>query len=288
MWKKILIGVGVVIVVAIVLAIYFTQTLSDVAGKQLEALRNNDLIRAYAYTSRSFQRETSLKDFESFVNRYSALKNNLKSSWSDREISNNLGTLKGTLTAIDGAVTPIEYRFVRENNEWRILGILLHETGARVIAETPTSAEPAAPVTSATPQHAAPTPAVSNEISGPAQPSVIEDKSQGEIYQVLVSDVQGKDGSVDATRQIISMGAPKIFASVYILHAKVGLKVATELVRVANGAKIGPNIAIVSRNGDIIRDFSFTNTAPSWPAGKYKINVATSNGETASVNFQIQ
>jgi len=258
MWKKVLLGTVAVIAVIIALAVFFTSSITDVANKQLDALRKGDIVIAYSYTSKDFQSHTTLAGFTSFVNKYPALKNNQKSSWSERSINNNIGTLKGSLTAINGAVTPIEYQFVKENHEWKILGILPNQIGAFT-----------KPV---------------SEI----KPSVPADVSQGEIYQVLVSDAINADGGISNSKLVMPPNAPKVFAVVYILHAKVGLKVTAELVREANEAKIGPVEAIVSQAGNIFRSFSFTNTAPSWPAGNYRINVSTSNNQVASVNFKIQ
>ena len=73
-----------------------------------------------------------------------------------------------------------------------------------------------------------------------------------------------------------------------IFNAKKGLKVGAEMVRIANGAKVGPSFATVTQSGHVIRDFSFTNTEETWPAGDYRINVATSNKQYASVPFKIK
>jgi hypothetical protein len=80
----------------------------------------------------------------------------------------------------------------------------------------------------------------------------------------------------------------KIYVSVYILHAKQGLKVKAEMVRVKNGAKLGPGEGVVGKNDNIIRDFSFTNTDSAWPPGDYKINVTTSNNQSSSVDIKIE
>jgi hypothetical protein len=163
--------------------------------------------------------------------------------------------LLGTLTATDGAVTPVEYHFVRENSEWKILGFGIQRPGLTT-----------------TNNH---------------QESTTADSSQGEIYQVLVSDTFKPGGNVEQTKSIIPHTAPKIFTSVYILHAKAGVKVFAELVRLENGAKIGPSEATISQDGNIVRNFSFTNTESSWPLGDIVINVTTSNNQKATVKLTI-
>jgi hypothetical protein len=256
MWKKILLGIAIFIALIIALSLFLTRGLADVANKQLEALRKGDVTAAYSYTAKDFQHAVSMQNFEKFLDQYPALKNNQKSSWSERSTSNGIGTLKGTLTATDGGVTPVEYHFVKENNEWKVLSITLNKVGTQILAD------------------------------GSSSQNV--DKTQGEIYQVLVSDVQGSKRSVDKGKETMPTTAKKIYASVYIMHAKKGVKVAAQLVRLENKAKIGPSVATVSQTGNVIRDFSFTNTDPSWPKGDYVINVLTSNGQVATVKFKIE
>ncbi|OGT07425.1 MAG: hypothetical protein A2X78_01045 [Gammaproteobacteria bacterium GWE2_37_16] len=252
MWKKILLGVGAFVVLVITLVLLLTSSITDVANKQMEALRKGDLVTAYSYTSKDFQGYTSLADFKKFFDKFPSLKNNKKASWSERKVENNTGILKGSLTSNDGAVTPIEFHFVRENSEWKIIGIQLQPTGAQVSPSQGTG-----------------------------------DVSFGEIYQVLVSDAQNRSGSVDAAKTVIPSKAPKVFVTVYVLHAKAGVKVTAEMVRMENGAKIGPSEATITQSGNVMRDFSFTNAASLWPVGDYKINITTSNNQSASVNFKI-
>ena len=128
--KKILIGIGVFIVGVILLANSATKGLAEVAQAQLAALRAGDVAGAYAYTSSDFQKATSLEDFKVFLQAYPSLSQNKSASFTSREVENNLGTLKGSLKAEDGAVTPVEYKLVKENGEWKILNIRLNPTGA--------------------------------------------------------------------------------------------------------------------------------------------------------------
>lgn len=265
MWKKILLGIIAFIVIVIVLAFMLTKTISEVGNKQLLALSQGDIITAYAYTSKEFRAEVSLAAFEEYVKHYPILKGNKGATWSEREYNNGTGTLKGSLIAESDVTVPIEYHFVKENDDWKIQNMLIKQPANMQIQEKE------APVTHESINS-------SHEVS----------QAAGEIYQVLVSDQPGVSGSVDANKAIIAATSPKVYVSVYILHAQAGLKVIAEFVRLKNGAKIGPSVATVTKNGDIIRDFSFTNTASKWPAGKYRVNVTTSNDQSTSVDFTIR
>ncbi len=129
---KIIVGVLIVIGVIVGLVFWLTSGLPEVAEKQLAALRSGDIEKAYSYTSKDFQHATSLEDFRKFVDQYPSLKNNKSDIFTSRAIENNIGTLRGSLQAQDGAVTPIEYKLVNENNEWKILSLQVLPSGANV------------------------------------------------------------------------------------------------------------------------------------------------------------
>lgn len=136
-FKKVIAVVGAVIgwflifvTTLIAIVFYATSGLVDTVQGQLTALQSGDFKKAYSYNSKDFQKVTSLEDFKRFLNQYPSLKNNQSVFFNERKIENNLGTLKGTLTSKDGAKTPIEYRLIKEEGSWKILGIKVIPTGA--------------------------------------------------------------------------------------------------------------------------------------------------------------
>ena len=261
MWKKIVIGIIALIAIVIALSLFLTKGLSEVADKQLAAIKQGDIKAAYAYTAKDFQTSVSLRDFERFIKQYPAMKNNKKISWNERSFNGSTGMLKGDLIAADGRVTPVVYHFVKENDTWKVLGIVFNKAGV----QTAPLAEPTK----------------GNETAA-------SDKSQGEIYQVLVSDVQGPNGSVDKAKDVIPSAAPKIYFSVYVLNAKPGVEINTKLVRNDNGNIAGQSSTKIKKTGNIVSDFSFTNVDKTWPSGDYHIEVTTSNQQTKTVDFKIE
>lgn len=140
MWLGIVVTTLLVIGIIIAgLAFYATSGLVDTVDKQLTALRSDDIVLAYSYTSKDFQHATSLDDFKRFVDHFPSLKNNKSASFSRREIQNNQGILKGTLQAKDGGETPIEYRLIKEEGKWKILSIDMQPTGAGITEDQKTS-----------------------------------------------------------------------------------------------------------------------------------------------------
>ncbi len=130
-WLKVVISLAALAAVAVCLAIYFTQDLVKTAEGQLTAIRSRDFSRAYyEYTAKDFKAATSLEAFTEFVKTHPALLNNASANFNERTIENSVGTLHGTLVSKDNGVTPIEYKFVKEGDAWKVLSMRLIPTGA--------------------------------------------------------------------------------------------------------------------------------------------------------------
>ncbi len=122
LWKKIALGAVSFIVLIVGMALFFTSDVVDPVDRQLEALQAGDLDAAYAETSIAFRQATSKEQFAAFVRAHPALRQVTGHSFTERSRENNIGSVKGTLTTRGGGVVPIEFRLVRENDEWKILG----------------------------------------------------------------------------------------------------------------------------------------------------------------------
>lgn len=112
--------------------LFLTSGLIYSIDQQLSALQSGNMEKAYSYTSKDFQKATSLSEFKKFIDQYPSLKNNESSFFNERVIENNVGIVKGTLTAKDGAKTPITYRLIWEDGKWKILNISVSYTGAGI------------------------------------------------------------------------------------------------------------------------------------------------------------
>lgn len=148
LWKKILIGVGIFILLVVGLSFSATSGIVDVAEKQLNLIGSGDMKGAYALTSQEFQRSVTYDNFLAYVNNYVVLKNYKDHSFSSREIQGATGTISGTLTATDGTVTPVEYQLIKENDTWKILSLNLSSSAGT--NPTPTSPAAATPTPNAT------------------------------------------------------------------------------------------------------------------------------------------
>ncbi len=270
--KKILIGFAIFVIVIFVIAMVATQGISDVAKNQLDALRKEDYIKAYAYTSVDFQKATSLDDFKKFVASYPSLRNNEGSSFSTREIVNNEGTLKGTLTARDGATTPVEFKFVKEKGEWKILSLKLQTTGAAVEDENQKTV---------TEDKKVPT-------SAPEKTVTMAAKGNGKIFKVLANTSTNAQGIVEANKSSYLPTDEEISVSAYVESAQKGSKASAELEYTETGSTVGPATNTFSQNGDVITNFSFTKPTKGWPKGNYKLKVFLSNGDAKETTFIVE
>lgn len=116
----------IIISLIIMFAMYLTHDLVKLIEKQLEAARTNDFQGAYSYTSKDFQQSTSLEKFKTFINQYPALREHISRTFTKREIVDHRGRVLGTLTSKDGSVIRVEYLLVKEDNQWKILGIVIN------------------------------------------------------------------------------------------------------------------------------------------------------------------
>jgi TolA-binding protein len=125
-WFKLVALLAVLALIGVTAGILFTESWVDVVDHQLEALRQQDIAKAYyAYTSKDFQSATSLDQFRNFVEAYPVFLNNQSAHFTQRSIDRNIGTLKGNLTSNDHVNTPIEYKLIKEDDKWKILSIRL-------------------------------------------------------------------------------------------------------------------------------------------------------------------
>lgn len=123
---QIIVIIAVIIAIIIGYGVYSTSQVTQVVEKQLNDIRENNPNKAYSYTSLDFQKATTLEDFKEFIEKNSDLKNNKAINFSSRSINHDVGYLRGSLTAKDGAVMPVEFKMVKENGEWRVLAIQLN------------------------------------------------------------------------------------------------------------------------------------------------------------------
>lgn len=116
-------GLLIYLTALISIVLYATSGISSAAQNELAAIRSGDYEKAYSNTAKEFQKTTSLEEFKKSISQIPSLKNNKSASFTERNIENNIGTVKGTLESNDGALTPVEFKLIKEDKAWKILVI---------------------------------------------------------------------------------------------------------------------------------------------------------------------
>lgn len=128
-WFKLIGSLAIVALICVTGGIIFTESWGDVVDSQLKALRQHDIKKAYtSYTSKDFQKATSLQQFEEFVAGHPVLLKNESAYFTKRSIKDHLRTLRGNLISSDRIHSPVEYKLIKEDDRWKILSMRFLKT----------------------------------------------------------------------------------------------------------------------------------------------------------------
>lgn len=253
LWKKVLIGAILFVVLIIVLVLFLTKGIVTTVEKHLTALKKGDYYSAYALTSKDFKNSVSFEAFQEFVKRYPSLSKNKSHSFQERSIENNIGILKGTLTSEDGATTPVEYKLVKEEGEWKILSITLSPTGVK-------------------------------EEEGRVSKAL-----STTIERIDVGTQTDSRGVVIEPSTVFHTSDKVLNVSVYVSNARAGESVQAVLYHLDSNSSAGPVANPVDQDYEnLISLFEFTSPPQGWPVGNYRIVVKLSDGSTASHDFVVR
>jgi len=100
-----------------------------VVNMQLQALKADDLEKAYTYCSADFKKITNYQNFQNFVSGNPQLKNSKEFKSNNREIEQGVTKLKGNLVSDQGSTSAAEYHLVREGRSWKVHYIDLGSVG---------------------------------------------------------------------------------------------------------------------------------------------------------------
>jgi hypothetical protein len=102
----------------------------QVTRAHLEALNRDDYSTAYGHLSTSLKAELSQEQFAGLVRQNPQVFKTSDSTFSHREIKNDVCTLRGTVTSREGGKTPVRVTLVKEGEQWRIRGFRWGEGAA--------------------------------------------------------------------------------------------------------------------------------------------------------------
>jgi hypothetical protein len=137
--KQISSVIGFILFIALLAAsayyVYRPKSIVDQLNSQLAALRANDLDTAYSYTSDDFKRATTKENFQRFIEQYPQIQHNVKATYSDVEVDGDNASLKAIVRGADGQQLAVEYHFVKEDDDWKIIAIQVTPNSVQETAE---------------------------------------------------------------------------------------------------------------------------------------------------------
>ncbi len=125
---KILLSITILVVVGIGSVFYFTKDMVDASDGFFDAVKNNDLDKAYSWLSEDFKTSTSFEDLKDFVE-MNALGNYQQASWSSRSIEVGQGEISGAVITESGNAVPLTVGFVKGKDGWKIYSISKSSAG---------------------------------------------------------------------------------------------------------------------------------------------------------------
>ncbi len=267
-WPKILGGVVAFIILAVGLAFYFTAGMVGVVDKQLALLRRGDIKGAYSLTSKDFQKATSLEQFTVFVKQYPSLSQNQGHTFTTRTVENNIGTVKGTLTARDGAVTPVMFQLVKEQGQWRILFIEARATGAGTGIKGEDKLGKGEEQTQASPPAA----------------RLVSFKTCERVAEPGMTAI--------GVRNEFNTLSPELHALVQMKDVKQGSElkgswIAVDAIREPNYV-IDSSVFKFTANGDATVHLKLSKPTKGWPPGNYRLDIYLDDVFLASAPFSIK
>ena len=162
MWKKVLGGFILLIVLAVGLAFYLTAGMTKTAETFFKEVAAKQYDQAYALTSADFKKVVSKEQMIAFL-KQNGLDSFQSASWGNRSAEGNRGVIEGSIITSAGAI-PLTIKMVKAGDSWQIYSIDKPAAGTQIEKEVKNPGDTAgrpAEATQASAQPASPKPAES-------------------------------------------------------------------------------------------------------------------------------
>lgn len=127
-WMKVVLGIVAAIAALVGLVFWLTGDITKAGDDFFAAVQNDDMDSAYSLLSSDFQAGTTKQELQAYLEA-NGLDDVTDTSWSSRAFENSAGTLKGTVTTLQGNMIPIELKLVKSDTGWRIQSITKEQAG---------------------------------------------------------------------------------------------------------------------------------------------------------------
>lgn len=229
--------------------VFDSKPLETVIKAQMEQIRQKNFMKAYEdYTSKDFQKSTTIKEFEGFIKDNTSFSENSSVELDDISFDNNVATMAGILKSRDGKVYPVEYDLVQENGVWKIFHV---------------------------------------QVLNPDQ-RVKKAASDLQFSKFVLGSGLGNDGLVVSSKTTFKTNSGDIYLNLYVDNVKSDTKIQVVFEHVDSHSTIEPVSSRVSEDGNVILTFIFSPPTNGWPKGKYRLSASASTGETGTFDFVVE
>ena len=261
-------AIGVIIVIAMILAFSLTAPAVDAIDAHLAAIKQGQIERAYEGTTSGFREVTSLDDYRHFLNSYPILKNVSETSFDERQVEDGVATLKGRVTDSEETIAAFHAQLKKEGESWKVQAIDL--PGSQAVEPGPASPPQTAPVTPASP-------ATSGTSAGPGESAVAT---------IVIGAGRNADGSLVNPGDPIPSGTPTISADIALINHPLGERVQVWVEQGQNRTK--PVDGVVEGEGSGVMPFELHVGDSAFPAGRYTLVVGLGESKRFTQSFDIK
>ncbi|MBA3815201.1 MAG: DUF4864 domain-containing protein [Parachlamydiaceae bacterium] len=263
LWFKSLLGFVALIISAILINTFFTEDLTDVVENQMKAVRKDQLVEAYAFSSKKFQEKTSLDAFEEFMKKHPAFSENKSLKFLERNVSNEIGTLDCVITTIHEKKILVEYKLVKEEDKWKIQSIRLEDIG-NAFQDTRDESK-------------------KNTKSNPS-----DQISSLKFTQFVLGNSLSQMGLVKNPTNIFKTNSGDIYLNLYVDEVSTGTPINILFKHIDSNSSLNSVTSKAPNDGEALLSFVFSPPNNSWPKGNYRIKAFSPNEISNSIEFKVE
>jgi len=236
---------------------FSSDVLDAVIQAQLKDFSDNAIEQAYEkYSSKEFKQSTPLDVYADFIEKYPALQKHKSVVFDKLVFNNNTPTFSGTIIGKDDKEYKVEYDFVKEDETWKILHMLIAPK-EKVEQERRTGVN-----------------------NGPKMPL--------EFVKALIGNTVDKAGVVQDPKTVFKGNSGNIYVNLYIQNGVKGTRIEMEFKHLDSGSSIPPISTTLQDDGSALISYDFTNPSKGWPRGSYSLLAQSSTGENREFIIRIE
>lgn len=236
---------------------FSSSDLDAVIQAQLNDLSNQLIKEAYEkYSSSEFKKSTPLDVFGDFIEKYPVFERHKSTIFDKLVFNNNIPTFSGTIIGKDGKEFKVEYDFIKENDAWKILHIV-------IVPKEATEKERRT--------------GVNNDSKKPL-----------EFVKALIGNTVDKSGIVQDPKTVFKTDSGNVYVNLYIQNGVKGTRIEMGFKHLDSGSSIPPISTTLQDDGSAIISYDFTNPSRGWPRGQYSMLVTSSTGQNKEFLIRIE